>query len=108
MTLFGMSTPATLSRRSITGQSASGAPSYAMTVVWSGTCYLRAKTDKPLYGASGVHETDVYTAYLPYLVGNAAPRVGDVLSVNGTAYNVEGALPKATHHLEVALRLVVP
>lgn len=103
--MLGLITPAVITRRTRTSQTASGASVLASAVVWSGKCSIKsASSGDARYQGGGVETVATHVIFLPPTAG---PLVGDTITAGGRTYLVEfPALDSRGHHLEVKVRLV--
>jgi hypothetical protein len=109
--LFGLITPATITRRTQTSQGSDGAPAYSTASVWTGRCYVHKMSGSGKWQGVGLVEVGMFDIYIPYLTGTSRPKPGDTITAGSDNYTVEFVEPLTEgtqHHLEVKCRLVVP
>lgn len=106
--MFGLRTPCTITRQTITGQGSDGAPIFANTTVFTGRCLVEVTKGDSTYERSGLTPVSTNMIYLPNLKGTATPLVGDQIVAAGSTYDVEFVTPDpVSHHLEILGRLVL-
>src|ERR1035437_4557769 len=99
--MFGLRTPCSISRRTQTGQTSSGEPTYSTATVWSGKCFALTASEVPKWQGVGLVEEGKYLVFLPWLTGDDRPQSGDSIVAGGDTYKVD-FVPRLTagvpHH----------